>query len=93
MISKVGTGVNKDSFVHNVQFGRKRDGFDSSYPTYGTGLTAQDFMTKRLIVLSPEMDVFEGIEILIRNKVSGHRLLIRTAGFWVFFQKSPVSKS
>ncbi len=32
---------------------------------------ARDFMTTRLITLSPRMDVFEAINLLLRNKISG----------------------
>ena len=33
--------------------------------------TAQDLMTKRLITLRPETDVFQAIEVLNKNKISG----------------------
>ena len=34
-------------------------------------ITAKDIMTTRLITLSPETDVFEAIELLNKNKISG----------------------
>lgn len=34
-------------------------------------LHAKDFMTTRLVTLSPEMDVFEAIGLLLKNRISG----------------------
>ena len=34
-------------------------------------IVAADIMAKRLITLFPEMDVFKGIEILVKNRISG----------------------
>lgn len=39
--------------------------------TLPTVSTARDIMTSRLITLDAEMDVFAGIEILVKNKISG----------------------
>ncbi len=35
------------------------------------GFTAKEIMTTKLITLKPETDVFDGIDTLIKNKVSG----------------------
>ncbi len=34
-------------------------------------LTARDFMTKKLVTLSPEMDVIDGVQRLLKNRISG----------------------
>ena len=34
-------------------------------------VVASDIMTRRLVTLHPEQDVFEGIELLVKNKISG----------------------
>jgi CBS domain-containing protein len=34
-------------------------------------ITARDFMTKRLVTLSPEMDVFDAVQRLLKNRISG----------------------
>ncbi|MEM9409836.1 MAG: CBS domain-containing protein [Planctomycetota bacterium] len=34
-------------------------------------IVAKDIMTRRLVTLHPEQDVFEGIELLVKNKISG----------------------
>ncbi|MEM9185715.1 MAG: CBS domain-containing protein [Planctomycetota bacterium] len=34
-------------------------------------LTASDFMVTRLVKLRPEMDVFEAVRLLLRNRISG----------------------
>lgn len=36
-----------------------------------TGLRAAEIMTRKLITLSPEMDVFEAIQVLVRNRITG----------------------
>ncbi len=36
-----------------------------------TVLLARDIMTTRLITLDPDMDVFHGIKVLVKNKISG----------------------
>ena len=36
-----------------------------------TPVSARDIMTTRLVTLSPETDVFAGIEMLVKNKISG----------------------
>ena len=33
--------------------------------------SARDIMSSRLVTLRPEMDVFQGIEVLVKNKISG----------------------
>lgn len=33
--------------------------------------TAADIMTKRLVTVTPEMNVMEAVELLLRNKISG----------------------
>ncbi len=34
-------------------------------------VVASDIMAKRLVTLNPEMDVFKGIEVLVKHKISG----------------------
>ena len=34
-------------------------------------IVAKDIMAKRLVTLHPEKDVFQGIDILVKNKISG----------------------
>lgn len=34
-------------------------------------IVAADIMVKRLVTLTPEMDVFKGIEVLVKNRISG----------------------
>ena len=34
-------------------------------------LCASDIMTKKLVKLSPEQDVFHAIDLLVKNKISG----------------------
>lgn len=34
-------------------------------------LTAEKFMVTRLVTLSPEMDVLEGVRLLLKNRISG----------------------
>lgn len=34
-------------------------------------ILAKDIMAKRLVTLHPEKDVFQGIEVLVKNKISG----------------------
>lgn len=36
-----------------------------------TQITARDFMTKRLVTLSPEMDVLDAVQRLLKNRISG----------------------
>lgn len=33
--------------------------------------SARDIMTSKLVTLNPEMDVFHGIEVLVKNNISG----------------------
>ncbi|TWT88654.1 inosine 5'-monophosphate dehydrogenase [Pseudobythopirellula maris] len=34
-------------------------------------ITARDFMVKKLVTLRPEMDVFQAIDLLLKNRISG----------------------
>ncbi len=34
-------------------------------------ITAKDIMARRLVTLHPEKDVFEGIDVLVKHKISG----------------------
>ncbi|MEM6329175.1 MAG: CBS domain-containing protein [Planctomycetota bacterium] len=34
-------------------------------------VTARDFMVKKLVKLRPEMDVFDAVRLLLRNRISG----------------------
>ena len=56
---------------HSTRAGESAMASIESYPAHGTGYTARDFMTQKLVTLNPGMDVFDGIETLIRHKVSG----------------------
>ena len=33
--------------------------------------TAKDFMVTRLVTLSPELDVFDAVRLLLKNRISG----------------------
>lgn len=34
-------------------------------------LTASDMMTKKLVTLSPDMDIFDAIDVLLKHRISG----------------------
>ena len=54
-----------------------------------THLTAKDFMVTRLVTLSPETDVFDGIETLVKYKISGAPVVESDGAFvGVFSEKS-----
>lgn len=36
-----------------------------------TQLTARDFMTKKLVTLTPQMDVIDAVQRLLKNRISG----------------------
>lgn len=42
-----------------------------SLPLNPIDFSAADIMTRRLVTLNPEMDVFKAIELLMKNKISG----------------------
>lgn len=40
-------------------------------PNLPEPIRARDIMTKKLVTLTPEMDVFDGIRLLLKNRISG----------------------
>ncbi len=56
-------------------------------------IVASDIMARRLVTLHPQMDVFKGIEVLVKNKISGIRWLIRVVNCWACFPRNAVCRS
>lgn len=54
--------------------------------------TARDIMTRRVITVTPDQDLFEVIGLLVKNKISGAPVVDRN-GFYlgVFSEKSSIS--
>ncbi len=50
-------------------------------------LHAKDFMTTRLVTLSPEMDVFEAIGLLLKNRISGAPVVDQQRNFLGIFSE------
>ncbi len=50
-------------------------------------LHAKDFMATRLVTLSPEMDVFEAIGMLLKNRISGAPVVDRQRNFLGIFSE------
>ena len=50
-------------------------------------LHAKDFMTTRLVTLSPEMDVFEAIGLLLKNRISGAPVVDQQQNFLGIFSE------
>lgn len=40
-------------------------------PKLPATIRARDIMTKKLVTLTPEMDVFDGVRLLLKNRISG----------------------
>ena len=54
-----------------------------------TQVRAADIMATRLVTLSPEVDVFKGIDVLVKNKISGAPVIDPERRFLgVFSEKS-----
>ena len=53
---------------------------------------ARDIMTRRLVTLRPEMDVFDAIDLLLRNKISGAPVVDGDGSFiGVFSERCSIS--
>ncbi|HEV7281278.1 MAG TPA: CBS domain-containing protein [Pirellulaceae bacterium] len=50
-------------------------------------LAARDIMTRKLITLTPEMDVFEAIELLLSHRISGAPVVDREGRFLGVFSE------
>ncbi len=50
-------------------------------------LHAKDFMTTRLVTLSPEMDVFDAIGLLLKNRISGAPVVDQQRNFLGIFSE------
>jgi len=54
--------------------------------------TARDIMTKRVITVTPDQDLFEVIGLLVKNKISGAPVVDRNGKYLgVFSEKSSIS--
>lgn len=55
-------------------------------------LTARDIMTRRVITLRPDHDLFEVIDLFVRNKISGAPVVDRNGKYLgVFSERSSIS--
>jgi CBS domain-containing protein len=55
-------------------------------------VTARDMMVRNLITLSPEMDVLDAIDVLLRHRISGAPVVDRDGYFiGIFSEKSSIS--
>lgn len=54
--------------------------------------TARDIMTKRVITVTPDQDLFEVIGLLVKNKISGAPVVDRNGKYLgIFSEKSSIS--
>ena len=49
---------------------------------------AREFMTTKLVTLSPEMDVFAAIDLLVKNRISGVPVIMSSISFWGYFLRN-----
>ncbi len=55
-------------------------------------VVARDIMTKRLVTLHPDMDVFAAIDVLLKNKISGAPVVDRDGTYiGIFSERSSIS--
>ena len=59
----------------------------SSIYSQQTSITAKEFMTSRLVTLSPEMDVLDGIRMLLKSRISGAPVVDRDGRFLGVFSE------
>lgn len=50
-------------------------------------LVARDFMVTRLVTLSPEMDVFQAVKLLLRHRISGAPVIDREGRYLGVFSE------
>jgi len=85
-------------WVAPTRLSQGRTAFFSFFPFSEASLmlpapvTARDMMVRNLITLSPEMDVLDAIDVLLRHRISGAPVVDRDGYFvGIFSEKSSIS--